>query len=1133
MAAHTNRLLCHLLRLTWPATSDAALLARWVEQRDEAAFADLVARHGPMVLGVCRRVLGDVQHAEDAFQATFLVLARKAARLRRPDALPGFLYGVALRLARKARGAARRWTIQPHSASPEPADPQRDPLDALSGRELLAALDEEIARLPEAYRLPVLLCVLQERPVEEAARLLGWSSGSVRGRLARGRALLRARLTRRGLAPSLGAVALLAPAVVPERLLAAALHNLTAPAAPAVHALAAGPTPAVKLQAACLGLFLVAVSVGAGLSLLHAPAPEIRVAAAPAAPAPAAAEAEPRRDLAGDPLPPGALARLGTLRFRAPDEIDALAFAPDGKIVAVSSRAGLFLFEAASGKRIKRLPASEAMWRPENRLAFSPDGKRLAARGNIAVDQQGKTAEVVRMWELAGSRDPRHYEAEHMVWLGWSAGGEPLAVCLEAGALRLRELAADRSRRFPCADLPRPELSGYTACAYAPAGATLAVVDEQRRVIHVWDTATGKKRCTCQSQETLVPALALSADGHLVASLTPESVRLWDATTGKPLHTVATEQQYLATLAFAPDGKTLATAGWSGVRFWDTATGRERSRSQGIGAGTRSIAFAPDGQTLVTAEEHTGTFHLWDVATGQRKPEPVGHRCRPQGTAFSPDGRRVVTGGGLDGTIHVWDLATGASLLHIDRPKQWVRDVALSPDGRWLFSTWIDDNLWICDAATGERRHVIKLEDPDRPDTYQSAIAMHLSDDGQRLVAQSYYYARKGGGGPLHAQTLITGWDAATRKQLFRRRRPGLGTWSALSADARVLAVAHSSEDSLLREIPPGPMRLEDVATGEVLLTFPMLEGQTWPLAFSPDGRLLAAINSDWKRRGKKDDPLAATGYAVHLWETATGASVRTFPATDDNPHVAFSPDGRLLALTPPGQEILLWDLVRGRELRRFKGFDAAVTWLAFAPDGRRFISGFADSTLLVWDAGTQEPAPASKLDADGVAAAWTDLGSADAARAFRARGAFVSSPEEALALLKGRLRRAQAADPQRVRTLLADLDSERFAVREKAQADLEALGELAEAALRQALANKPTLELRRRVQQALDHLHRPVTSPEVLRPLRGLAILEDIATPDARALLEALASGAAEARLTREAKASLGRLDRRKPVPH
>ncbi len=320
------------------------------------------------------------------------------------------------------------------------------------------------------------------------------------------------------------------------------------------------------------------------------------------------------------------------------------------------------------------------------------------------------------------------------------------------------------------------------------------------------------------------------------------------------------------------------------------------------------------------------------------------------------------------------------------------------------------------------------------------------------------------------------------------------------------------------------------MATGELLLTFPTLGGQTWPLAFSPDGRLLASNNSDWKRRGKKGDPAAATGNTLHLWETATATELLTLPAGNQY-RAAFSPDGRLLALNVPSGEILLYDLSRGREFLRLNKFDSDVTYLAFSPDGRRLLSGLTDSTLLVWDVGPRDTST-SKLGAEGIAKAWTDLASTDAPLAFRARWALAASPTEAIPLLTKHLHRAQPADPQRLRLLLADLESDTFAVREKAQTALEKLGDLAEPALRQALAGKPTLEVRRRVQALLERLHGPVTRPEMLRSLRAVAVLEDIATPPARRLLEELAKGASEARLTREAKASLRRLDCR-PSSH
>jgi RNA polymerase sigma factor (sigma-70 family) len=457
MPSHSRTFLRHLSRLMAPTASDAALLTLWVGQRDETAFTDLVVRHGPMVLSVCRRMLGDSQQAEDVFQATFLVLARKAADLRRPDALPGFLYGVALRLARKSRQAARRQPVQTYPDAPEPADPHPHPLDALSGRELLTLLDEEIARLPEVYRLPVLLCVLQERPVEEAAQLLGWSKGSVRGRLARGRERLRKRLSRRGLGLPAGALALLTPAAVSERLLAESIRNLAAPATAMVSALA-GSAPVLKLKAASVALLLAAVGLGAGLAVLRAPAPGTPSATGPPA-ALAAAKDEPRRDRYGDPLPPGAIARLGTLRFHAPDEAKALAFAPDGKTIAVSTHAGLFLFDAANGKRVK-LPSPNPPSTAEMRLVFSPDSKHLAARGEISVDNRIKN--VVRVWELASERNPRDYAADQAVWVGWSAAGEPLAVCVKEGAPRLHELATGQSQRL---QQSRTEL--YTMTAFA------------------------------------------------------------------------------------------------------------------------------------------------------------------------------------------------------------------------------------------------------------------------------------------------------------------------------------------------------------------------------------------------------------------------------------------------------------------------------------------------------------------------------------------------------------------------------------------------------------------------------------------------------------------------------------------
>jgi RNA polymerase sigma factor (sigma-70 family) len=212
MPTRSGRLLRHLRRLTSPPNpgTDAELLGRFVRARDEDAFAALVTRHGGLVLGVCRRVLRDLHRAEDAFQAVWLVLARKAATVHPAEGLAAWLYGVARLVARNAlRGEGRRRSREA-AAFQAPTSSPPDPLDELTARELLAILDEEVARLPEAHRLAVIYCGLEGLSQEEAAGRLGWTPGQLKGRLERGRARLQARLARRGLTlpAALGAVEL-------------------------------------------------------------------------------------------------------------------------------------------------------------------------------------------------------------------------------------------------------------------------------------------------------------------------------------------------------------------------------------------------------------------------------------------------------------------------------------------------------------------------------------------------------------------------------------------------------------------------------------------------------------------------------------------------------------------------------------------------------------------------------------------------------------------------------------------------------------------------------------------------------------------------------------------------------------
>jgi RNA polymerase sigma factor (sigma-70 family) len=209
-----------LLRKVTPVAagelSDAELLHRFVAARDEAAFELLIWRHGPMVLGLCERMLRQTQDAEDAFQATFLVLVRKARSIGKRESLPSWLYKVAHRIACRARLQVPLASGSGIAIEAYPSDEARDDLSA---RELRTVLDEEVARLPETYRRPIVLCYLEGKTNDEAARLLGWPKGTVATRLARARERLRGRLTRRGFALTAATLAV----VLTERAAAGAL----------------------------------------------------------------------------------------------------------------------------------------------------------------------------------------------------------------------------------------------------------------------------------------------------------------------------------------------------------------------------------------------------------------------------------------------------------------------------------------------------------------------------------------------------------------------------------------------------------------------------------------------------------------------------------------------------------------------------------------------------------------------------------------------------------------------------------------------------------------------------------------------------------------------------------------------
>jgi hypothetical protein len=284
--------------------------------------------------------------------------------------------------------------------------------------------------------------------------------------------------------------------------------------------------------------------------------------------------------------------------------------------------------------------------------------------------------------------------------------------------------------------------------------------------------------------------------------------------------------------------------------------------------------------------------------------------------------------------------------------------------------------------------------------------------------------------------------------------------------------------------------------------------------AFSPDGKLLAT---------------GGQYGAVRLWDLASGKQVRVF-----NGHagwvqgLTFSADGRTLA-AGNWRNVKLWEVGTGQLRRQLNGHEGDVTALAFSPDGRSLATGSSDTTGLVWDLAGR-PAELSQRDLE---LAWSDLRGSDAARAYAALWQLAGSPKQALPLLREALPLAKPMDADRVAKLIVALDDYDFEKREKATDDLARLGEQAGPDLRKLLEGKPSTEVRRRAEFLLERMRNAGESGERLRQVRALEVVEAMATPEARRLLEELAEGPAELWLTREAKAALARLDRRKaPAP-
>ena len=660
-------------------SSDAELLARFTRHRDEAAFELLVWRHGAMVLAACRRVLGQTEDAEDAFQATFLVLAKKAGAVTRGAALPAWLHQVAVRIAGRA-AKSRKPAL---ALDAEPAALQRTTPERV---EQLGVLDEEIARLPGWLRPAVVLHYLEGHTAAEVARQLGCPTGTVESRLAAARKRLRDRLTRRGVTLPAGVLATLAThgVLAPEAVarLARAAGAFVRGGATAAAAITGERSVRLAKGAMTMGsgrgwaaAVLTAATVTAGVVWANRPAEvavDERIAGddLPVAPQPTAKGEKPADQLAPAGAWPlakemrlnfGALAGISpdsrwllfhdqnparflgfdfapkrVIEFVPANTVLAVAISPDGKYLATA--------EGANGVKLRDLPTGkvvEALWPkeglPASQVAFTPDGAKLVAvcsratgfglggKGGLPGDPNEKSemSTQICIWDVATRK-----EASHPVESLPMVQGTPLA--LAGGGFG------------PSQTLLRPShlltADGRFVLKMEP-----IVRDAEAKDRSLYPIQTGNRY-------TLIDT-ATGAAGKSFELTGRDSFR----TLPDPL---------------SPDGKTLAVMASTRameVRLIDTATGKERVKPGPMRRPIHAVTFSPDGKYVA-------------AATGERRGNP---KAGGKGGFGPDDGDTSIAG---PSEVVIWDAATGKEVArHSDKESiRQYQTIRFSPDSSYL-----------------------------------------------------------------------------------------------------------------------------------------------------------------------------------------------------------------------------------------------------------------------------------------------------------------------------------------------------------------------------------------------------------------------------------------------------------------